>query len=185
MKALETTKTYAAVAALAVALVLVVTACGGGGSSSAEASGSNSSAGSGAQEVSVSDVGGFNDVLVDPQGKALYASDEETARGSILCKTNACLAFWDPLTLPSPGSAPSGDPAVDGKLGTTTRPDGTRQVTFEGKPLYSFTEDAKPGDVTGDGFQDSFGGQDFTWHVATLSGASAPGMTTTRDRFGY
>jgi predicted lipoprotein with Yx(FWY)xxD motif len=183
MKALTTSKTYVAIAALATTLVLVAAACGGGGGSSSASSGSMPSAGS--DEVSVKSMGGFDDVLVDPQGKALYASNEEAAKGDVLC-IGACLSFWDPLTLPSGASAPSGDQGVDSMLGTTTRPDGTQQVTFDGKPLYSFTQDPKAGVVTGDGFQDSFGGQDFTWHVATLTGASAPGMTSTpMDTPGY
>jgi predicted lipoprotein with Yx(FWY)xxD motif len=183
MKAPKKTKTYAAIAALAATVVLVAAACGGSDDSSSASSGSSTSAGS--QQVSVRDAGGFDGVLVDRQGNALYASDEEAAKGDVLC-TAACLSFWDPLTLPSGASAPSGAPDVDAMLGTTTRPDGAQQVTFEGKPLYRFTEDTSPGNVTGDGFKDSFGGQDFTWHVAMLTGASAPGMTTTtRDQPGY
>lgn len=38
------------------------------------------------------------------------------------------------------------------------RTDGTMQWAYEGKPLYLWTKDTKPGDVTGDGV----GG---VWHV--------------------
>jgi hypothetical protein len=51
------------------------------------------------------------------------------------------------------------------------------QVTYNGKPLYTFSQD-QPGQVTGDGFQDAFNGQQFTWHVVTASnsgGASQSG----------
>src|SRR5918996_545378 len=64
--------------------------------------------------------------------------------------------------------------SVPGMLGVSERPDGTRQVTFDGKRLYSFTED-DPGEVTGDGFSDAFGGQTFTWHVVSVGGASDSG----------
>jgi predicted lipoprotein with Yx(FWY)xxD motif len=49
------------------------------------------------------------------------------------------------------------DPAL---IGTTTRPDGTSQVTYDGKALYTYSEE-QPGEVSGTG--SSFGG---TWRVA-------------------
>ncbi len=69
------------------------------------------------------------------------------------------------------------------------RPDGAEQVTLDGAPLYAFAEDS-PGQVTGDGVQDSFGGKAFTWHViaagagtqhdqSTTGGSSAGGWTAT------
>ena len=51
------------------------------------------------------------------------------------------------------------------------RPDGTRQVTYNGKLLYSFSRD-QAGKVTGNGVADAFAGQRFTWHVVTGSGGS-------------
>jgi hypothetical protein len=50
------------------------------------------------------------------------------------------------------------------------------QVTYNGQPLYSFTQD-QAGQVTGDGFKDAFGGQQFTWHVVTVgnSGSTSGG----------
>ena len=54
---------------------------------------------------------------------------------------------------------PSAAAALHGKLGLVSRPDGARQVTFRGRPLYRFTQDPSPGVVTGNGFADSFGGR--------------------------
>ncbi len=49
------------------------------------------------------------------------------------------------------------------KLGTIKRPDnGRRQVTFDGRPLYTFDEDAKAGDAKGQGIKDVG-----VWHAAT------------------
>jgi Secreted repeat of unknown function len=62
-----------------------------------------------------------------------------------------------------------------------TRPDGTKQVTDDGKPLYTFTEDSK-GEVTGNDFSDDFGGQEFTWHAAPsdqMSTGSSGGSPST------
>jgi predicted lipoprotein with Yx(FWY)xxD motif len=124
---------------------------------------------SGNEQVSVSDVNGVGDVLVDEKGDALYMSEQE-ASGMVLC-TDGCTAFWEPLTMSAPGS-PTGASSVDGTLGTVERPDGARQITFDGAPLYRFTEDSSPGDVSGDGFADSFDGKQFTWHVARPGGAT-------------
>lgn len=86
----------------------------------------------------------------------------------MLC-TGACNSFWSPLRVRA--GSPTGQ-SVTGKLGVVKRPDGARQVTYDGRPLYSFSED-KRGQVTGDGFADAFGGRQFTWHVVKDTGVSS------------
>jgi predicted lipoprotein with Yx(FWY)xxD motif len=151
----------------AVVALLALAACGGGGNG-----GSNSSAvppASNDTTLSVEQVGDAGRVLVSSAGKALYAADQE-ARNGVLC-TGACLSFWEPLTIEA--GAPTAS-SVPGMLGVSERPDGSRQVTHDGKRLYSFTED-QPGEVTGDGLTDAFGGQRFTWHVVRVGGAPDSG----------
>jgi predicted lipoprotein with Yx(FWY)xxD motif len=155
------------IAAAAAAAVLILAACGGGdggGTSSGAMPSSNEMT-----TVSVDQIAGAGRVLVDSAGRALYAADEEADR-DVLC-TDACLAFWIPLTVDA--GTPTGS-SVPGTLGVTDRPDGSRQVTHDGKRLYSFVED-EPGQVTGDGFADAFDGQRFTWHVVRIGGAPAAG----------
>ena len=53
------------------------------------------------------------------------------------------------------------------KLGTIERPDGKTQVTFKGRPLYSFAGDSKAGDVNGEGIKDVG-----TWHAAVTAKAT-------------
>jgi predicted lipoprotein with Yx(FWY)xxD motif len=167
-----------AAVAIVAAIALVVAACGGsggGGSSSA-------TPGTGAATVSTEEIGDAGAVLVDSAGRALYAADQETAAGTVLC-TDACTSFWTPLTLSS--GSPTGS-SVSGELGVVERSDGSRQVTLDGKLLYTFVED-EPGQVTGDGFEDAFGGQTFTWHVVHADGStgSSGSSTATTRPYGY
>jgi predicted lipoprotein with Yx(FWY)xxD motif len=148
--------------AAALVAAMAFAACGGaGGGGSAVPAAAGGSSGS---TVSVEQLGAAGSVLVDKSGQALYAADQEKG-GMVLC-TDSCVSFWQPLTVkgsPDAGSLP-------GKLGVVKRPDGGNQVTYNGQPLYSFAEDG-PGEVTGDGFADAFGGQQFTWHVVHANGA--------------
>jgi predicted lipoprotein with Yx(FWY)xxD motif len=170
-------RTYSALAVVAVASVLALAACGGGNSSDSTAAAATSSS----QTVSVASVDGVGDVLVDAQGKALYSPDQE-ANGHVLC-TGACTSIWVPLML-SNGDQPTGPSEVSSDLGAVKRPDGSQQVTFKGKPLYSFVEDSKPDTVTGDGVMDTFAGQSFTWHVAA-TGPVSGNSSSTGGGYGY
>jgi predicted lipoprotein with Yx(FWY)xxD motif len=153
--------TYLALLALAVATALLVSACGGSSDSGAAAPESP------AATVSVSSVDGVGDVLVDAQGAALYAADQERS-GMVVC-TGSCTSIWKPLTV---SGRPTAGGGVTAQLGTVERPDGHRQVTLAGRLLYRFMEDPQAGTVTGNGFADSFDGQAFRWHVATPQGIS-------------
>jgi predicted lipoprotein with Yx(FWY)xxD motif len=159
-----------AAAAALVALALAIAACG----DSSDSSGSNDSA-----TVSVKQVDGVGAVLVNDRGHALYTPDQE-ANGTIRCK-GSCTRFWVPL---KPGAAtPTAGSDVSGKLATIRRPDGGSQVTYAGKPLYTFSRDPGPGKVTGDGFRDSFRGTSFTWHAVTSKGTSNGGSQS--RSYGY
>jgi predicted lipoprotein with Yx(FWY)xxD motif len=157
-------KTHSALVALAVAAILVVSACGGGDDATAEGSTPDSDVA--AVTVSVSTVEGVGQVLVDADGAALYAAAQE-ADGAVLC-IDSCAVAWEPLTV---SGDPVGGEGLDGRLGVVPRPDGTRQVTLDGRLLYRFAED-RSGTVTGNGLADTFGEKDFTWHVATPAGIS-------------
>jgi predicted lipoprotein with Yx(FWY)xxD motif len=173
-------KTYTSLVVLAVAAALIVSACGGSGDSGGEASAPESS--SAAPTVSVSTVDGVGRVLVDAEGAALYAADQE-AGGMVLC-TDGCATIWDPLIVDA-GETPTGDDGLNGQLGVVRRPEGGRQVTFDGRLLYRFIEDPRPGIVTGNGFEDTFDGRLFTWHVATPAGVSTSSSNSTSSSDGY
>jgi predicted lipoprotein with Yx(FWY)xxD motif len=162
--------------AILIAAAVALAACGGGGGSDV------ATAGTGMNAVAVKDIGGAGTVLVDSSGQALYAPDQE-ATGKILC-TGACNSFWVPLTA---HGTPTASGSLPGKLGVVKRPDGAMQVTYNGAPLYTFTQD-QAGEVTGDGFKDAFGGQQFTWHVISVgssgSTASSGGGSTSSSSGG-
>jgi hypothetical protein len=64
--------------------------------------------------------------------------------------------------------------------GVVTRPDGSRQVTFNGRPLYSFVQDGS-GEVTGDGFSDAFDGHQFTWNVVSVGSVGSQPNTSSSN----
>jgi predicted lipoprotein with Yx(FWY)xxD motif len=147
--------TFTAAALASAALLLG--ACGGddNGSSSSDT----------AETVSVESIDGA-DVLVDSRGAALYTSEQEED-GRVRC-VKSCASVWLPLDAPS--GQPSAADDVRGELGVVERPDGTRQVTLDGAPVYRFADDGGPGEVTGDGLSDDFEGKPFTWHVLSAGG---------------
>src|SRR4051812_48387735 len=130
-------------ACAAVASSLVLAACGGSSTPNASSRAAQASA-----TVSVKHVGGLGDVLVDASGRALSSPAQDSAKMT-RC-TGQCTAFWQPL-VPGAGrpTAASGVPS----LAVVKRPDGMRQVTAAGKPLYTFSQDSA-GSITGNGFTD-------------------------------
>jgi predicted lipoprotein with Yx(FWY)xxD motif len=107
-------------------------------------------------------------IVVDGNGRTLYALRPETAR-HLLCKSSACLAAWPRLTVRAHHGKLTAGPGVTGRLATLRRSDGKLQVTLRGMPLYRFAGDSARGQAHGAGIK-SFGG---TWH------AVAPKATTT------
>jgi predicted lipoprotein with Yx(FWY)xxD motif len=152
----------------AVAASLMLAACGGDDTASM-----SSGAAATAHTVGVKHVDGLGDVLVDASGKALYTPEQDTTK-KIRC-TGDCTTFWQPLA-PGTGKPTAADGV--GTLGVVRRPDGTRQVTADRRPLYTFSEDTA-GSITGDGFQDKFGGRSFLWHVVLAGTGPAPTSTST------
>jgi predicted lipoprotein with Yx(FWY)xxD motif len=148
-----------ALLAVPVLLALVLAACGG-------SSTSGDTPAAGAPTVSKMEVSGFGDVLVEANGRALYVSDEE-AGGKVRCM-DGCTAIWTPAVSTV---KPTADAGVGGKLALVRRADGGRQVTLDGRPLYTFTQDPGAGKVTGNDVTDSFDGMKFTWHALTPTGA--------------
>lgn len=150
-------------------LAIALAACGSSNNSNSSSSTAATNAASGGT-VSVQTVGGVGDVLVDSQGNTLYTNNQDS--GSKVACTGQCTSIWLPLAAPSSGQPTSSDSSVQAKLGVVKLPDGSSQVTFGGKPLYTFVQDS-PGQATGNGVTDSFGGTSFTWTAATTGGSAS------------
>ena len=88
--------------------------------------------------------------LTNAAGMTLYVFDRD-AGGKSVCN-GPCTVNWPPLLVVGDGGA-AGDWTI------IVRDDGSKQWAFKGKPLYTWSKDAKPGDKSGDGVNS-------VWHVA-------------------
>lgn len=86
--------------------------------------------------------------LTNSSGRALYVFTKD--KGSTSECYGACATAWPPLLATGPVTI-SGKFTVPADLGTTTRTDGTKQVTYGGHPLYYFAGDTSPGQTKGQG----------------------------------
>jgi predicted lipoprotein with Yx(FWY)xxD motif len=147
------------------ALSAVLCACGGT---------TNTNAG---PTVGVITVAGLGRVLADSTGYVLYIFLPDN-RGASTCLT-VCAEQWPPLVLPPTKRSPTAGPGVENKLlGTTRRPDGTRQVTYNDWPLYTYIGDTA-GIVTGQG--ESMG----AWYAISADGMINRNLPTTTNSGGY
>jgi len=132
------------------------TPAGASAPSSAPASGGASASGATVITTASSSAGTF---LTSGSGRAIYLWAKDTS-GMSAC-TGACAGAWPPVT--TTGTATTSGSAKASDLGTITRTDGTKQVTYDGHPLYYFVGDSGPGMATGQG-SDNFGAK--WWLVA-------------------
>jgi predicted lipoprotein with Yx(FWY)xxD motif len=96
-------------------------------------------------------------ILVDDKEMTLYLFDKDKD-GKPTC-TGECATAWPPVVTTDKPTAGEGINAA--WLGMVDRPDGTKQVTYHGHPLYHYAKDTKPGDMTGQGVE-AFGAK---WYV--------------------
>jgi len=161
---------------LALAAALILAGCGddGGGTAGGGGYGGGGAtteeeappgAESGVAVITLSSAKGVGPVLVDDDGFTVYEFDaDEGAESSCY---GACAKAWPPLLTEGPPTA--GEGAAAAMLGTTERRDGTTQVTYAGRPLYTFAEDAKPGEANGNDVE-AFGAE---WYALRGSGEEA------------
>ena len=162
-------------AAAILGVALLVAACGSSSSSSSKTSSAAPAAttpsSSTASSLSIGAAQGSGGMhLTGASGRALYlwvadSGDHSSCMG-------ACAKVWPPVVSSTTPSAVSGVAAAD--LGTITRPDGTKQVTYKGHPLCYFIADKSAGTTHGQG-SNSFGAK---WWLVGPSGSAITVSTT-------
>jgi predicted lipoprotein with Yx(FWY)xxD motif len=100
---------------------------------------------------------------VDGQGRTVYRFAADTKDHSNC--TGSCLQYWPAVT--SSDDMPTAASSITAGLGVITRSDGTKQLTVNGWPVYTYAGDNSPGGTSGQG-SNEFGG---LWWVASTSGA--------------
>ena len=124
------------------ALVILLAACNAGptyssapGTSAVPGStaAGSSAAGSGPIVHTAKTVSGT--VLVNADGRTMYAFAADSP-GHSTC-SGACLQYWPPVVV---GTDPIRSPAdITATLGVLPRPDGTKQLTVNGWPMYLYS----------------------------------------------
>lgn len=148
---------------------LLVAACGG--------SSKSSSAPPGNSTVATADAS-VGTILVDRNGNTLYLFARDSG-GTSSC-TGACAKAWPPAA-PSTAKLHAGSGVKASLLTTITRGDGSKELAYNGHPLYTFSGDTKTGDLNG---QDSsaFGAN---WYVVSPQGSSITKKASSRPAMGY
>jgi predicted lipoprotein with Yx(FWY)xxD motif len=170
-------------AGLAVALGagLLTAACSSSGSSSSSApassaaspaggSASSAAAAAGSGLVIITKSGSAGAFLTDGSGRAVYLWMKD-GKDSSACD-GACAGAWPPVTATGAVSASGGVTMAD--LSTITRSGGAKQVVYDGHPLYYFSGDSGPGQVSGQG-SDAFGAK---WWLVDPAGTSITAAVT-------
>jgi predicted lipoprotein with Yx(FWY)xxD motif len=142
---------------------LVIAACGSSNSSSTSknTTGTTSASTGSAALITTKQHGKLGTILAfGPKKLTVYMFEGD--HGSTSSCSHTCAGAWPPVT----GSPKAGSGAMAGDLGTITRPDGSKQVTYKGHPLYLFAKDGDAGDAYGEGLK-AFGAD---WYVLAPSG---------------
>ena len=145
------------------ALAASLTACGGGSgtttttsaaapASESPATTASASATSSASEMASVDLktasSSKGDIVVDGKGMSVYYFTKDVKDSGKSNCTGDCLVAWPPVISATDTPKVEG---VTGTVGTIDTPDGKKQVTVNGMPVYLWEKDKAPGDVTGQG----------------------------------
>ncbi|MEU5437569.1 hypothetical protein AB0G73_29930 [Streptomyces sp. NPDC020719] len=154
-------------------LALAATGCGSSNNNSKTtekpSTGTTAPASPAGTTLSATKVDKVGTVVTDSKGYVLYRFDMDSAKPSRSACLAACAAIWPPA--PAPATDALSVKGIDKALvGTLTRPDGSKQLTLAGWPIYRYSKDDEPREAYGQGA----GG---TWFAITPTGAKATADT--------
>jgi predicted lipoprotein with Yx(FWY)xxD motif len=144
-------------AALAVAALVLLGVAVAGANSPAPAA-TSTSTGTGTGTGLKTTVIGGTTILTNARGFTLYSFAPDTPTTS-RCY-GSCAVYWPPVT----GTAPASS-SLPGRIGTITRTGGSRQLTYNGHPLYTYIGDTGPGQAKGNNLNLNGG----LWHEVRVS----------------
>jgi predicted lipoprotein with Yx(FWY)xxD motif len=101
------------------------------------------------------------EIVVDGKGMSVYYFTKDVKDSGKSNCTGDCLVAWPPVLTTNDTPTVEG---VTGKVGTIDTPDGKKQVTIEGMPVYLWEKDKAPGDTTGQGVGN-------VWYLVAPDGA--------------
>jgi predicted lipoprotein with Yx(FWY)xxD motif len=111
-------------------------------------------------------------ILTNGEGMTLYYRTSDTS--SSVC-SGGCASAWPPL-LASGSTAPTSSTSLPGTLSIVQNANGS-QVAYNGHPLYTFSGDKGPGQMTGQGIAN-------VWFVVT-SDLPAGNSNNSNNGYGY
>jgi len=118
----------------------------------------------------------LGNILTDSYGRTLYRFTKDTVNVNSACY-GKCAVAWPPLLI-ADGNPIAGEGVNGSMLGILTRTDGTRQVMYNGMPLYYYFKDVKAGDTVGQ----LVGNVWFIVHPNTTTISSGQGTTVRASR---
>ena len=129
------------------------------GSSSTSGPASTSAPAAAAADLKVAD-SKAGQIVVDGKGMSVYYYTKDVKDSGTSTCTGGCLDAWPPVL--ATADTPTVD-GVTGTVGTIATPDGKKQLTINGMPVYLYAKDLAAGDITGQGV----GG---VWYLVAPSG---------------
>jgi predicted lipoprotein with Yx(FWY)xxD motif len=112
-------------------------------------------------------------IVVDGHGMTVYFYLKDVKGSGTSNCTGGCLALWPAVTASSSTPTVAG---VTGTVGSIKRNDGTMQVTIDGMPVYTYAQDSKAGDVTGEGVGN-------IWYVVKPDGTAIKSGSGTKSTY--
>ena len=109
----------------------------------------------------------FGKIVVNGRGMSAYFYDLDKANSGKSVCSGVCLTYWPPILSATSKPTASG---ISGRISTIATSTGKRQITINGRPIYTYALDKAPGDVNGQGVQG-------IWHVLSAAGREIKGAS--------